>query len=99
MLLVVSLDSESLDWLDEQMACGMLPNLAQLARTGVRLPFEAAALPGVAYPTLYSGLRSPDLGLYFPVQWSAEKQRMVSWIELPHPAQTLFEQIDLRGRR
>jgi len=99
MLLVVSLDSESLIWLDEQMGCGRLPNLAQLARTGVRLPFEAAALSGIAYPTLYTGLRSPDIGLYFPVQWSAERQRIVSWAELPHPAETLFKQIDLSGRR
>jgi predicted AlkP superfamily phosphohydrolase/phosphomutase len=99
MLLVVSLDSESLIWLDEQMGCGRLPNLAQLARTGSRLPFEAAALPGTAYPTLYTGLRPSDIGLYFPVQWSAEKQRMVPWTELPHPSGSLFEQVDSTGRR
>ncbi len=98
MLLVVSLDSESQNWLDEQLDSGALPNLSHLARIGTRVPVASVALAGVAYPTLYSGLRPAQHGLHFPVEWSPNEQRVCPW---SHAATTpsVFERADGAGAR
>jgi hypothetical protein len=96
MLLVVSLDSESLPWLDEHIESGDLPNLRALIRGGKRAPMEAAVLPGLAYPTLYSGREPADLGLYFPVQWCAERQESRPWQQFPQ-FDSIFEAADREG--
>ncbi len=97
-VLVVSLDSESLSWLDEHISQGALPHLAQLLRTGQRAPLDAVQLAGVAYPTLYTGLRPASLGIYFPLQWSPERQRVRPWTDWPFPP-TVLERADQAGAR
>jgi hypothetical protein len=98
MLLVVSLDSESPPWLEEHTECGRLPNLRQLMLNGARLPMEGPALAGTVYPTLYTGRRAADLGVYFPVQWAAEEQSVVPWDRF-QTTPTIFERVDQTGRR
>ena len=98
MLLAVNLDSENASWLREHMASGDLPNLAALARSGVTKPVQGVLLNGIAYQVLYTGQPSADLGLYFPVQWVAEQQKVVNAFRLPLP-ETLFERIERHGRR
>src|SRR5215475_2089280 len=85
MLLAVSLDSVSLPWLEERISAGRLPNLATLMKRGIEVPLNAARLAGVAYPSIYTGLSPSKHGIYFPFQWKASDQRLVSWHELPSP--------------
>ena len=98
MLLVVSLDSENADWLREHMGNGNLPNLNALARSGTTVEVNAAELPGIAYPTMYTGRRAADMGFYFPVQWEPSEQRVVEWNRLPYP-ETLLQRLDQAGTR
>src|SRR5688572_18952308 len=98
MLLVISLDSESLSWLDEHMDSGRLPNLAQLVRSGTRFPLAPLPFEGTAYPSIYSGQRASDHGLYYPFQWSAPEQRVRVWNQWPYPP-TVFERADRAGAR
>ena len=95
---MLSLDSENDAWLQEHMQNGDLPNLAALAASGVTLPVATGPLAGVPYPTMYSGLRPADLGFYFPLQWHAEQQRLVSWLDLPMP-ETIFQRVDRSAKR
>ena len=97
-LLVLHLDSESLDWLDEELDGGGLPNLRRLIADGQRFPLEAAILPGADYPTIYSGRPTTDVGDYFPVQWVADKQALLPWTRRPRYA-NIFERIDRAGAR
>jgi hypothetical protein len=96
-LLIVSLDSESLPFLEQQISLGNLPNLAAILNTGKRVPLSAAKLPGSAYPVLYTGRHTTDLGHYFPIQWSSIEQRVMPWMHGPQP--TLLERIDAAGAR
>jgi hypothetical protein len=98
LVLVVSLDSECLSWLDEQIDTGELPNLAHLQRAGRRLPLEAVRLAGTAYPTLYSGQSAATHGFHFPVQWSAELQTVRPWSHWEYPA-SVVERADRAGAR
>ena len=98
MLLVVSLDSESRTWIEALVAGGEMPNLAHLMKRGVTLPVDAAVLPGIAYPTFYSGASTADLGMYFPVQWSAAEQRSKPWNHYG-AGSTIFERMDAAGAR
>lgn len=75
-----------------------MPNLAHLMKRGTKLPVDAAVLPGIAYPTLYSGARTADLGMYFPVQWMAAEQRMTPWNHY-RSGSTIFERVDAAGGR
>jgi predicted AlkP superfamily phosphohydrolase/phosphomutase len=74
MLAVISLDAVGAPLVGRLEAEGRLPNLAQLRRSGhdVELVEELA---GAAYTTLYTGRGLADHGVYFPLQWSAERQR------------------------
>ena len=74
MLVVLSLDSVSSELVDQLMSAGDLPNLARLTRGGQTVPL-AEELPGAAYPTLYTGRRLADHGIYFPLQWSPSLQQ------------------------
>lgn len=98
MLLVVSLDSENADWLQAQMASGTLPNLAALARSGTLLPVDAAALAGLAYPTLYGGIGPAQHGQYFPLQWNPREQRVVTASAFLYP-ETILTRMDRAGKR
>ncbi|MBL8209968.1 MAG: hypothetical protein JNK87_04620 [Bryobacterales bacterium] len=98
MLLVVSLDSENADWLQAHMASGTLPNLASLARSGTILPVDAAALAGLAYPTLYGGIGPAQHGQYFPLQWNPREQRIVVASFFPYP-ETILTRMDRAGKR
>lgn len=98
MLLVVSLDSESLSWLDAQIDAGLLPNLQALIRSASRFPVQVPYLEGTAYPTIYTGQGAGDHGIYYPYQWRAEEQRVRLWGLQPFP-ETIFEKADRAGRR
>src|SRR5437868_12260558 len=96
---MVSLDSENADWLREQMAVRQLPKLAALAQSGVNLDVAANLLHGMVYPTLYTGQRPADHGLYYPIQWEPSEQRVTPWGRPPLSGNTLFERADLAGKR
>ena len=53
-LAVFSLDSVSTPIVDQLLAAGRLPNLAQIQRSGRRVDLTEE-LPGAAYPTLGKG--------------------------------------------
>jgi predicted AlkP superfamily phosphohydrolase/phosphomutase len=74
MLAVISLDAVGAPLVGRLLAEGRLPNLAQVRRSGhdVELIEELA---GAAYTTLYTGRRLADHGVYYPLQWSAKRQR------------------------
>jgi predicted AlkP superfamily phosphohydrolase/phosphomutase len=72
-LAILSLDSVAAPLIERLLAEGRLPNLADVQRRGRGIPLTEE-LPGAAYPTLYTGRRLADHGLYFPLQWSAARQ-------------------------
>jgi predicted AlkP superfamily phosphohydrolase/phosphomutase len=72
-LAILSLDSVAAPLVERLLAEGRLPNLAEVQRRG-RSVALTEELPGAAYPTLYTGRRLADHGLYFPLQWSAARQ-------------------------
>jgi hypothetical protein len=77
---------------------GNLPNLAALARGGIVRDVNAAILAGVAYPTMYTGLRAADHGFHFPLEWNPHLQRVDSWDHWPAP-ETILERMDKAGKR
>jgi predicted AlkP superfamily phosphohydrolase/phosphomutase len=97
-LFAASLDSVSLPWLDSLIASNELPNLRALTQRGTVVPVEAVRLAGLAYPSFYSGLPPADVGIYFPYQWSPERQQVRDWHELPAPP-SLFQRLDRAGVR
>lgn len=97
-MLVVSLDSVSLPWLESAIDANQLPNLRALTRRGTVVPVEGVKLAGIAYPSFYSGLRAADAGIYFPYQWVPERQQVRVWHELPAPP-SIFQRMDGAGAR
>ena len=101
MLAVISLDAVGAPLLGRLLAQGRLPNLAQVRRSGhnVELIEEIA---GAAYTTLYTGRRLADHGVYFPLQWSAERQRAYPALALAasaHERDSLFRRLAAHGLR
>lgn len=78
MLAVVVLDAASGRLLDELVAEGRMPVLAELRRRGRTVPLRtpSALMTASTYDTLWSGLDPSQHGLYNPFQWSPGEQRV-----------------------
>jgi len=73
---VLQFDAASVPLLERLEAEGRLPNLAELRERGTRLELDGPAehFPASAYQTLYRGVEVGDHGLFYPFQWSPERQ-------------------------
>jgi predicted AlkP superfamily phosphohydrolase/phosphomutase len=73
---VLQFDAASAALLQRLGAAGRLPNLEALRARGETVELESPAehFPASAYQTLYRGVEVGDHGLFYPFQWSAERQ-------------------------
>ncbi|HEX2096404.1 MAG TPA: alkaline phosphatase family protein [Solirubrobacterales bacterium] len=99
MIAVVQFDAASASLLDRLGAEGGLPNLAALRRRGRRVELDTAAahFPASAYQCLYRGVEVGEHGLYYPFQWSSEKQAIRLAAEFP-AAPPIWERLAEKGR-
>lgn len=79
---------------------GRLPALAALHAQGRWSGLEADSnlFEAATYPTLYTGVGVGEHGLYYPLVWSAEAQRLRYMDRFPRP-ETVWERLGRSGRR
>lgn len=87
MLAVFQFDAVSVPRIEDLLAAGRMPTLAQLRAQGrwLRLDTPATHFPAGSYASLYSGLDLPEHGLYYAFQWSPAHQRVRWRGEFPQP--------------
>jgi predicted AlkP superfamily phosphohydrolase/phosphomutase len=99
-LAILQFDAASASLLDRLHSDGRLPTLQGLRQRGVWHDLDAPAtqFAAGAQHSLYSGVELGDHGLFYPFQWSAEKQRVHYMSEFEAPA-PVWERLGRRGTR
>lgn len=87
MLAVINFDAPARGLLDELVADGSLPVLADLRRRGSEVALETPSglLTAASYPSLWTGATAAEHGIYYPFQWVAEEMRVHRADELGQP--------------
>ena len=100
MLALLQFDSVSLPALEQLLAEGRLPVLADLRARGRWQTLDApdADIAAAVYHTLYSGVEAGEHGLYHTFQWRPEQQRSRFMESQPKP-ETVWERVTRSGGR
>src|SRR5262245_50504600 len=100
MLAVLQFDAAALPLVEQMIADGRLPVLADLRRRGTWVPIDGRAtfLQSSTYPTLCTGVDVREHGIYSAIPWSPTDQRARFMQSLPRP-RTIWERLTERGRR
>ena len=98
MLALLQFDSASLAVLEQMLAAGRLPVLAELRSRGRWQSLDApdADIAAAVYHTLYSGVEAGEHGLYHTFQWRPEQQRSRFMESQPKP-ETVWERVTRSG--
>src|SRR4051794_29446517 len=100
MLAVFQFDAVSMPRIEQLLAEGRLPTLAELRSRGrwLDLTTPATHFPAGSYATLYSGVEVPEHGMYYAFQWSPSHQRVRWRGEFPQPLM-VWERLAQAGKR
>jgi len=98
MLALISLDAVAKPLFEQMIAQGALPNCAALLHRGHTSAMECTPIHASVYRSLYTGHGISSHGAHYPMEWSAQNQRILPAARL-NPADSIFARLDNAGKR
>ena len=100
MLAFIQLDSTSPELIERLIGEGRMPVLSELRRRGSwrRLEGSTDLFEAGVYPAIHSGVETADHGLYYPLIWSPEGQRLRYMDRFSTP-ELVWERLSAAGAR